>query len=123
VKQLAALVIVGLAVAACGGGTTPIEEAVEACVYGSGEIEGVRIADEGQSLLINGQGEDEITGANIFDTFCLLNEIELPDSVISRMDSTSSLSGQQEATWNDYTAYWTYHPDNGLDIIIETNAD
>ena len=45
------------------------------------------------------------------------------DSVIARLDSTSALMGQQEATWSDLIARWTFHPDNGLDIIIETTTD
>ena len=83
----------------------------------------MRVADEGNTLLIDGDGEGETDNANVIQTVCLIGELEIPDSVIARMESTSSLMGQQEATWNDYTAYWTYHPDNGLDIIIETTTD
>ena len=41
-----------------------------------------------------------------------------PDAVVSQMDSTTSLQGRQTASWDGTDASWTYHPDNGLDLIL-----
>jgi hypothetical protein len=37
------------------------------------------------------------------------------------MDSTSALNGRQEDSWQEFTASWTYHPDNGIDLIVRTS--
>jgi hypothetical protein len=34
------------------------------------------------------------------------------------MESTRALDGMQSATWSSYEVTWTYHPDDGLDLII-----
>lgn len=47
--------------------------------------------------------------------------LEVPDSVLSRMDATSSLMGVQEASFGGVTASWTYHPPNGLDVTFVEN--
>jgi hypothetical protein len=34
------------------------------------------------------------------------------------MEQTRALDGRQSETWEDFSASWTYHPDNGLDVLI-----
>ena len=41
-----------------------------------------------------------------------------PTTVIAQMDSTRALDGTRDATWDGMTATWTYHPDDGLDVIL-----
>lgn len=94
----------------------PITSAVEAC-----EVEDNRwisIGDEGQSLAMDSFGE-ESDGADFTDIFCVLDELDTPDSVIKRINSTRALDGRQSADWDGLSASWGYHPDNGLDIVIE----
>jgi hypothetical protein len=38
------------------------------------------------------------------------------------MDNTRALDGMQTASWGNYEASWTYHPDEGLDVVV-TEAD
>ncbi len=45
--------------------------------------------------------------------------LDLPESLISRMGSTNALSGIQTKEYDDYTVSWSYHPDNGLEVIFE----
>jgi hypothetical protein len=77
----------------------------------------IEVADDGASLLIDGDGE-ESSGASLDDIVLTLGLLDTPSSVVTRMSSTRALDGMQDATWGDYTASWTYHPDNGLDIIV-----
>ena len=49
---------------------------------------------------------------------CSLGEIGTPDHVIAQMDGTRALDGMREAEWDGFTAKWTYHPDDGLDVIL-----
>jgi hypothetical protein len=42
----------------------------------------------------------------------------VPESVTAQMDGTRALDGRQPASWDGYTASWTFHPDSGFDLII-----
>lgn len=48
-------------------------------------------------------------------------ELNLPDSLIEDMGSTSSLDGKQERTFSDVgvTVSWKYHPDKGLEVTYK----
>ena len=51
-----------------------------------------------------------------------INEyLSFPSSVFSKMESTRALDGTQSQSCGDFTATWTYHPDNGLEVIYEVN--
>jgi len=94
-----------------------IEDAVDTC--DASTESGVDVGDGGRTLLIDTKGEEDAFGANIASVACLLNELDVSDAVISRIDSTRALDGRQEGGWGDYTASWGYHPDSGLDLVIE----
>jgi hypothetical protein len=81
------------------------------------------LGDGGDTLLIDMMGEEYTSGtATIGDVDCVLAELDAPTSVTARMDSTRALDGMQTATWDGYSVSWTYHPDDGLDLII-TESD
>lgn len=98
---------------------TPFEAAVEACDLTGNP--GARLGDDGNSLALDMEGDAGGNGLAIEDSVCVLNELDVPDSVLERMSSTRALDGQQDGDWDGVTAIWTYHPDNGLDIILERN--
>ncbi|WP_225498444.1 hypothetical protein [Arthrobacter sp. M4] len=52
------------------------------------------------------------------DIACILKAVNVPDSVVSQMDSTRALDGMQRASWDKISASWTYHPDNGFRVIL-----
>ena len=97
-------------------GSTAMADAVETCDLTADPW--IELGDEGQSLSMQTDGE-ESPGADVADVVCVLGEIETPDSVLSRISNTRALDGRQSATWDNYSASWGYHPDNGLDIVIE----
>lgn len=74
--------------------------------------------DDGKGLFLDGAG-DKSVGLVISDLACAIKGVGVPDSVISRMDSTTSLMGQQESTFDGITVRWSYHPSNGLDLSFE----
>lgn len=47
------------------------------------------------------------------------SELGLPDSIYEKMLKTRALDGVQTQTSNKITVTWTYHPDNGLEVIYE----
>lgn len=123
-KRRQALIVGGALIAAAAtalvavtmAGPTKLQSAAETCLVDSNIY--VSLDDNGKGLYLDGEGE-ESAGVNIYDQLCVLNELKVPDSVISRMSNTTSLMGQQEGSWEGITALWTYHPSNGLDISLQ----
>jgi hypothetical protein len=99
----------------------PIEHAVSACntTYSEpgGRSDQMHVGDEGRSVSIDGAGLP--AGPDIFEVACVLVALDVPDSVLARVDNTRALDGTQTAEWDDYAASWTYHPDAGLNMVIE----
>ncbi|WP_405105589.1 hypothetical protein OG559_19070 [Micromonospora sp. NBC_01405] len=75
------------------------------------------VGDGGSSLTINGAGKEGF-GLSYTNIECVLKELNTPDHVISEMSSTRALDGKQTAQWGKIRASWTYHPDQGLDLIL-----
>lgn len=76
------------------------------------------LGDAGYSITLKGQPQHNQRGLPIGDIACILKGLNIPDSVVSQMDSTRALDGMQKATWDKIQASWTYHPDNGLRVIL-----
>jgi hypothetical protein len=74
--------------------------------------------DDGKGLFVDGAG-DKSVGLIASDLACVITTVGVPDSVISRMNTTTALMGQQEATFDGITVRWSYHPNNGLDMSFE----
>jgi len=110
VAVLVVLAIVVVAILLLRGGESRLEAAYDTC-DASGQTEGVTLADNGDSIIID-------TSYNIDGVTCVLNELDAPDYVLSQVESTNSLMGRQSADWGDLTASWSYHPDNGLQMTI-----
>lgn len=93
-----------------------ITAAAEACDVV--ETPGIYVGDNGQSITMSSEG-GESSGADVSDVYCVLSELEIPDSVGSRISSTRALDGRQTAEWDKFSASWGYHPDDGLNIVVE----
>lgn len=73
------------------------------------------VEDGGHTLNIvvgglNGMSTDTMT--------CVLNSLNVPDAVRQHISTTRALDGQQTDVWDDFTARWTYYPDDGLQMTI-----
>lgn len=91
---------------------TRFDKAVAACA-----LQPDTLADSGKTLTLDGEGKKHV-GLPIKDIACALTELKQPSSGAQKMDRTTSLMGVQEDTWDGIEASWTYHPDNGLNIIL-----
>lgn len=98
--------------------STPIEAAAEEC--GSG-MSWALVADEGASISIDTEGEEHSSRWTYADVDCVLDELGAPPYVDERIGSTRALDGTLDAEWSDFTAFWTYHPDDGLNITVYAN--
>jgi hypothetical protein len=94
--------------------TSVLQLAADRC-----DVDGA-VGDGGSSLELDMEGEDLGSGVLSYtDVACVLQELDVPDSVVSKMDSTRSIDGRQTEDWDGIEANWTYHPDDGLDVILE----
>jgi hypothetical protein len=128
-KTLIPLAVAGLMLAGCGAAagadpaattaartTTaaaePLEDAWSACATPG------TLADERRTLILDTEGEDDPGGDSFDSVMCVLNELGMPTSVESHITSTRALDGMQTDAWGEFSARWTYHPDDGLQITI-----
>jgi hypothetical protein len=79
---------------------------------------GTTIADDGKTFVIDSSGEEDSSGISYESFSCILNAINMPTAVQSHIGDTRALDGRQEDSWEGFTASWSYHPDDGLDMII-----
>ncbi|MCA4132936.1 hypothetical protein LD110_08945 [Arthrobacter sp. M4] len=75
------------------------------------------LGDGGYSITLKGKPKYG-GGLPMSDIACILKAVNVPDSVVSQMDSTRALDGMQRASWDKISASWTYHPDNGFRVIL-----
>jgi hypothetical protein len=87
------------------------------------------LEDDGTSIILDGPSQDADTtqlSHSLDFTTCVLEGLDVPAYVRSQMDSTNSLMGQQDADWTTqaikYEVTWSYHPDNGFDVVIHETA-
>lgn len=105
-----AATIAGLALSLSSCGDTKVEKAYKACDVSSYSI---RLADDGGSILIDGAPSYALS-----DVACILNELDTPDFIVSEIDATTALMGRQHEEDGGISYEWSYHPDNGLDMVI-----
>ena len=127
--------LLALTLSACGDSKPPLAKAVDSCKTeinkdlttkgtAAKAIAYMDLATDGKSISIDGPA-----AADKYDTLeeeaaliCLLGETKAPSGVSARMDNTTALDGAQHETWGTLTVTWTYHPDNGLDVIFEDKS-
>lgn len=95
-------------------GAQNFSSALDTC-HASGSY--VRLAADKSSLTLQAENESgRGLSAPIFR--CVLDELDAPASMRQRMLLTRAIDGTQEEQWGLYRATWTYHPDQGLNVVI-----
>jgi len=131
---MAGVLTVVAALSGCGG-SGPLEDAFGKCET---EIEGalgessnlkdfkassfMALAEDGKTIDISTPepvGTITISLTSSVAT-CVLDELDAPSSIVPKMAQTRALDGTQSDSWDDFEVSWTYHPDNGFNVIIET---
>jgi hypothetical protein len=96
-----------------GHSTTALALAWKQCT------EAGQLADGDKTLVLDMAGEKYGTGSlSIQQVMCVLDALKVPAYVREEMAKTRALDGRQSQAWAEFEASWSYHPDNGLDIII-----
>jgi hypothetical protein len=115
---LSLIVVLGLVFFIAGNRTdSRLKDAVSTCDVA--DASGITFAEDGQSLVFDGKGEDDYIGGDFYDVECLLNAMEAPSTVWAQMLKTSSLMGVQESNWDGISVSWSYHPNSGLNASFE----
>ena len=90
------------------------ERAAEACELAPVLV----VADKGKTLTLTTAGKSGASYTDIEDVACVLAQLEVPSYVVSHIDSTRALDGQQVDEWDGISARWTYHPEDGLHLVL-----
>lgn len=96
--------------------TPRLEKAADACNLMTLLI----VGDEGKTLTLTTAGKSGKSASytDIEDVACVLAKLEVPSYVVSHIDSTRALDGQQTDEWDGISARWTYHPEDGLHLVL-----
>ena len=97
--------------------TQTFEPTVNACDPGDN---GTQITDSGRTLLVDGRATNNAyaPGLDPEGLGCLLDGLSVTEAVRAHMVSTRALDGRQQDAWAGFSASWSFHPDDGLDMII-----
>lgn len=108
--------------------STQLQEAYDSCYddqikwanargdrLGDGQV--LELADEGHTIIATTVSEDS-PKIYLKALACVMVALDVPTSVTTRMDSTTSLMGAQTGDDGSLHYQWSYHPDNGLQVVI-----
>jgi hypothetical protein len=140
--MLAAAGVAFVAVGCGGGGSnTTLAAAHEACggvVDGEADTEAAeseeepafeftgQLRDEGRTIIIDGRGKDHPEEQQLnamLSYLCILEELDAPESLHARMNSTRAMDGTQSYDQGPLNYVWSYHPDSGMNLIIEESDE
>ncbi|MBD3913589.1 hypothetical protein [Nocardioides hwasunensis] len=76
----------------------------------------LEIADAGETLIIQTDGESDTTG--YLDYVCVMTSLGTSERVQSSIGHTTSMMGRQSTEDDGLIYEYTYHPDNGLYVLI-----
>jgi len=79
----------------------------------------VKIADEGATLLVDTKSEH----GDVDNAACVTQNIDTPKRITSAIANTTAMMGAQTDSANGYSYRWSYHPDNGLNLIISSEGN
>jgi len=81
-----------------------------------------KVGDNGKTLVLERVGKFALIkkGLTYSQLVCTLKVLKAPGYVRSQIESTRAIDGMQRASWGLHTAFWTYHPDSGVNITFSS---
>ncbi|MBE3073473.1 MAG: hypothetical protein IMZ75_00775 [Actinobacteria bacterium] len=120
-KAQASLLAKQAAAASAAARMTRFEKAVKSCSALPASV----LADRGKTITMTAE-TDSYRGEGSLpmdDVLCPLVALNMPTSISAKMSNTTSLMGMQTDTWDGVEVSWSYHPDNGFNVILVDNAE
>lgn len=91
----------------------PLEVAYGECIGVNG-WKTLTLGDDGRTLIIDtGSEYGPVEGLA-----CVLGELDTSQAIVAQMESTTALMGVQESTDGSLHYQFSYHPDNGINMVI-----
>lgn len=78
----------------------------------------IQYVDDGDGMIVDGATKDD----EYTDLACVLVELGAPQSLVANIDSTTALMGRQTEEADGLEYSWSYHPDNGLNMVISESS-
>jgi hypothetical protein len=92
---------------------TRLKEAYDGCKR-SDTGNTMELTDDGKTIVVDTRSEYGSTaGMN-----CVLKALGTSESIKAQMDRTTAMMGVQDAESDDLEYSWSYHPDNGVNLVI-----
>lgn len=82
----------------------------------------VKLGEDGSYLLVDTNPSDieDYASSTAWDYVLDINKmLGLPEALNQKMGTTRSIDGRLSETYGNITVSWTYHPDNGLEVLYE----
>jgi hypothetical protein len=85
-------------------------------------VGGAQLKDGGRTLILDAVKERSYRVNALIDADykCVASVMKMPAFVASKVESTRAIDGMQNAQWGKVSAFWNFHPDNGLDITFNS---
>ncbi|TFD46616.1 hypothetical protein E3T33_04580 [Cryobacterium sp. TMT1-2-1] len=78
------------------------------------------VSDDHLSLTIDHKGKEDYSGGlSTREMMCIFDKLGVPSAVASHMQQTTSMDGRQTEAWDNIEVSWSYHPDRGMDSVVE----
>jgi hypothetical protein len=88
-------------------------------MQGSDTDDTLSLTDEGGTIVVDTRSEyGSVAGMD-----CVLEKLGTSESVKAEMGRTTAMMGVQEADEDGLHYSWSYHPDNGVDMVITDTSD
>jgi hypothetical protein len=72
------------------------------------------LEDDGRTIVIDTRSEY----GDVSAMECVLDSLGTPQSIEAQVGRTTAMMGVQDATHDGLDYSWTYHPDNGVNMVI-----
>lgn len=72
----------------------------------------------GDSISFDTEGRDDLGGDTILDVYCTLAIVQAPSYIFELIQTTRALDGRQSEEWDQFKASWSFHPDDGLRLVL-----
>jgi hypothetical protein len=119
----AGLVAIGaVVVGATVGQPTPLEKAYSQYEDLDITSSSIELVDDGHTIIVDGEGAEE-SGAPIEAIASLIKALEMPTSIVTKIENTRALDGTQSDSWDGIEVSWSYHPDSGIDMVFELTEE
>lgn len=84
------------------------------------DVCGAALDYAGVSYTVSADGRSAVLNSpDGWQVKCITYWLEGPSSIYERVLTTRAIDGTQTATWGNWSASWNYHPDTGVNFIVQ----